>query len=177
MCQSRRGWGQWCFNRRGDSLGGAAPFPPFCPQPTPVSIAGAILWGVLQSSRRAALPQRGRFNRRGDSLGGAAGCAAHSHASAGSFNRRGDSLGGAALPQWLKISSNKVSIAGAILWGVLRNDSTYYIDMYSVSIAGAILWGVLPNPHTAIHLRMVCFNRRGDSLGGAAKFEVVVSTV
>ena len=37
-----------------------------------------------------------------------------------------------------------------------------------VSIAGAILWGVLPIgpiPHPAKEFR---FNRRGDSLGGAA---------
>ena len=37
-----------------------------------------------------------------------------------------------------------------------------------VSIAGAILWGVLPRLLKYQHSGHPCFNRRGDSLGGAA---------
>ena len=61
-----------------------------------VSIAGAILWGVLP-----AVPLRGQCHLSG-------------------FNRRGDSLGGAARRLGhLDVGFAKVSIAGAILWGVL----------------------------------------------------------
>ena len=62
---------------------------------------------------------RAGFNRRGDSLGGAA---KESRATKGidsRFNRRGDSLGGAALQVRPMPGNKKVSIAGAILWGVL----------------------------------------------------------
>ena len=62
-----------------------------------------------------------------------------------SFNRRGDSLGGAARKSIkTKIGDDRVSIAGAILWGVLRD--FIGIPVFAndvVSIAGAILWGVL----------------------------------
>ena len=37
----------------------------------------------------------------------------------------------------------KVSIAGAILWGVLQIQAIHKIFTRRVSIAGAILWGVL----------------------------------
>ena len=87
-----------------------------------------------------------------------------------------------------------VSIAGAILWGVLRDraqaNSPSYIQFQSqgrffggccdgnkaqvsqemaVSIAGAILWGVLPQSEEELAEWLESFNRRGDSLGGAAK--------
>ena len=62
-----------------------------------------------------------------------------------------------------------VSIAGAILWGVLHNPPALSVINEKVSIAGAILWGVLPlkfiNPPSSVS----SFNRRGDSLGGAAR--------
>ena len=86
-----------------------------------VSIAGAILWGVLRAVQLAHGTAADRFNRRGDSLGGAAlNFTAH------------------------VLHMVSVSIAGAILWGVLRTAMmrvTEQID--AVSIAGAILWGVL----------------------------------
>ena len=65
-----------------------------------------------------------------------------------------------------------VSIAGAILWGVLRPILARHYPEVPVSIAGAILWGVLRNPAREIHRGFVCFNRRGDSLGGAAWLSV-----
>ena len=40
--------------------------------------------------------------------------------------------------------------------------------MPGVSIAGAILWGVLLSPQSRIQEVLMSFNRRGDSLGGAA---------
>ena len=40
-----------------------------------------------------------------------------------------------------------VSIAGAILWGVLRFSGEAHSQTAVVSIAGAILWGVLPPQH------------------------------
>ena len=61
-----------CFNRRGDSLGGAAALMEKHIAGRLVSIAGAILWGVLRPILANLLPAFRRFNRRGDSLGGAA---------------------------------------------------------------------------------------------------------
>ena len=61
-----------------------------------------------------------------------------------SFNRRGDSLGGAAKSSARHAARSSVSIAGAILWGVLHNELIKSFDVQFVSIAGAILWGVLP---------------------------------
>ena len=141
------------FNRRGDSLGGAAwlryPAGPLML----VSIAGAILWGVLHGDRVPLPAPTGCFNRRGDSLGGAARRGVLRRVGNGGFNRRGDSLGGAALvtndvmPNW---------------WGV--------------SIAGAILWGVLLGASPLGSSTISRFNRRGDSLGGAAGAAAVLLT-
>ena len=84
------------------------------------------------------------FNRRGDSLGGAAMMPGIASMMGCSFNRRGDSLGGAALRRLKKIGERVVSIAGAILWGVLRTPALRSAaSPAAVSIAGAILWGVL----------------------------------
>ena len=61
-----------------------------------------------------------------------------------SFNRRGDSLGGAARDFWRRQrDKGVVSIAGAILWGVLPISLSVMTAEGCVSIAGAILWGVL----------------------------------
>ena len=86
-----------------------------------VSIAGAILWGVLRTIWRRKfwlLP----FQSQGRFFGG---CCEEFKLLIGEalgFNRRGDSLGGAA--QYLMVetafSHAEVSIAGAILWGVLH---------------------------------------------------------
>ena len=115
-------------------------------RPGVVSIAGAILWGVLRNTTTTHHFNATRFNRRGDSLGGAA-AARHGCASGDTtrFNRRGDSLGGAASRPVRRKSAQKVSIAGAILWGVL------------------------PKGATAPSVQEMSFNRRGDSLGGAAR--------
>ena len=86
-----------------------------------VSIAGAILWGVLQDHFKQAT------------------------------------------------AVSPVSIAGAILWGVLLHDAVAPLVDVHVSIAGAILWGVLPQGRSSSCHRPGCFNRRGDSLGGAAQ--------
>ena len=158
------------FNRRGDSLGGAALsigdwgtarrkfqsqgrfFGGCCEHngltlvnAVLVSIAGAILWGVLLPQPLFCHCCLGGFNRRGDSLGGAAYERARQDAiqDAG-FNRRGDSLGGAALPLPYSDLFPHVSIAGAILWGVLHAVMYWVCRYHDVSIAGAILWGVLP---------------------------------
>ena len=85
-----------CFNRRGDSLGGAAQAEAIFLPIRKVSIAGAILWGVLLVEQVGSQRQGCCFNRRGDSLGGAAQWGSHPQKDRGSFNRRGDSLGGAA---------------------------------------------------------------------------------
>ena len=61
-----------------------------------------------------------------------------------------------------------VSIAGAILWGVLRLADYFKRHLDAVSIAGAILWGVLPYQDRQHGCPLHRFNRRGDSLGGAA---------
>ena len=61
-----------------------------------------------------------------------------------------------------------VSIAGAILWGVLPTYKCSLGGRDEVSIAGAILWGVLPIALADTPVGVLGFNRRGDSLGGAA---------
>ena len=63
-----------------------------------VSIAGAILWGVLPAPLLVTGKITSCFNRRGDSLGGAAPNRRESMPHPNCFNRRGDSLGGAAIP-------------------------------------------------------------------------------
>ena len=84
-----------------------------------VSIAGAILWGVLLPVTCCDVPTYTSFNRRGDSLGGAADDDVVFH------------------------MNSPVSIAGAILWGVLPHVRFGHTAVTLVSIAGAILWGVL----------------------------------
>ena len=66
------------------------------------------------------LDGRCSFNRRGDSLGGAANSSGLISCRPGGFNRRGDSLGGAAQKPAEGGLPSTVSIAGAILWGVLQ---------------------------------------------------------
>ena len=84
-----------------------------------VSIAGAILWGVLPDG----VLRIGALNRV--------------------------SIAGAILWGVLLLDAGYpsedalVSIAGAILWGVLRKGTLLKRDIHFVSIAGAILWGVL----------------------------------
>ena len=92
-----------CFNRRGDSLGGAAPDQP----------------GGRPGDELG-------FNRRGDSLGGAAQTSPLHPCHHSRFNRRGDSLGGAALARRVQTTGTFVSIAGAILWGVLRKITPFF---------------------------------------------------
>ncbi len=63
----------------------------------------------------------------------------------------------------------RVSIAEAILWGEQRLIMFIWLQMGVVSIAEAILWGeqlAFPCPRS---FRKSCFNRRGDSLGGATE--------
>ena len=101
-------------------------------------------------------------------MGGAALCIIDFARTVHCFNRRGDSLGGAARGGVGRCYNSGVSIAGAILWGVLHAIPTGKHLNRLVSIAGAILWGVLPNfPQPELD-ESGSFNRRGDSLGGAA---------
>ena len=111
-----------------------------------VSIAGAILWGVLPKQKRYFCPSE-------------------------KFQSQGRFFGGCCL--WSKLEVNDkvaVSIAGAILWGVLLSGDHIPKKIAVVSIAGAILWGVLHRGRSSSCHRPGCFNRRGDSLGGAADF-------
>ena len=157
------------FNRRGDSLGGAAPEGMGVIQITMVSIAGAILWGVLQEDVAGCRCRSNGFNRRGDSLGGAAGTTPLVATLMGlfqsqgrffggccpygppiinhryvCFNRRGDSLGGAALcnrpgPRYPGLFQSQ----GRFFGGCCIDDFVDQLYSFEVSIAGAILWGVL----------------------------------
>ncbi len=83
-----------------------------------------------------------------------------------SFNRRGDSLGGATFLKLLNTASVSVSIAEAILWGEQRQSCVALYRTLPVSIAEAILWGEQRGGFCPGR-RSACFNRRGDSLGGA----------
>ena len=109
-----------CFNRRGDSLGGAAPARPARARSRlPVSIAGAILWGVLLGEQAKTLEAL-KFQSQGRFFGGCC-----------------------SLDEGYPSEDALVSIAGAILWGVLPLVTNSGNKSSSVSIAGAILWGVL----------------------------------
>ena len=156
------------FNRRGDSLGGAAPAGRVGAAKTCVSIAGAILWGVLLRRRRPGSTGR-LFQSQGRFFGGCCLQILKRGIPGIGFNRRGDSLGGAAFNTIIFSSlAPPVSIAGAILWGVLLVADLHPEPGIAVSIAGAILWGVLRCCALERDPRSGCFNRRGDSLGGAA---------
>ena len=109
-----------------------------------VSIAGAILWGVLLTTKPHS-PIQAYVSIAGAILWGV--LPPHS-------------------PRC--IAAPGVSIAGAILWGVLHPLLEVNHDRCIVSIAGAILWGVLHILLPPELIAIVCFNRRGDSLGGAA---------
>ncbi len=133
-----------CFNRRGDSLGGA----------TYTRTANGRLLKC--------------FNRRGDSLGGATGWLPPGARNLEtSFNRRGDSLGGATTWSGGIMTPRPVSIAEAILWGEQPPICSRYRTASAVSIAEAILWGEQRARGERILWERGGFNRRGDSLGGA----------
>ena len=91
-----------------------------------VSIAGAILWGVLRGDFEVIDPAA-LFQSQGRFFGGCC---------PGAFSN------------WLK--DVIVSIAGAILWGVLPEPASAPTPGRAVSIAGAILWGVLPTFEPAV---------------------------
>ena len=110
-----------------------------------VSIAGAILWGVLRPPVSSQASDE-KFQSQGRFFGG---CCGNTDKALPKlfccFNRRGDSLGGAAIESCYQSSYwVVVSIAGAILWGVLPRLRPGPCFILPVSIAGAILWGVLP---------------------------------
>ena len=85
------------------------------------------------------------------------------------FQSQGRFFGGCCpRPFWSLVKLPVVSIAGAILWGVLRPIAGNQCHIQIVSIAGAILWGVLPYHPPSFTIHAISFNRRGDSLGGAA---------
>ena len=69
-----------------------------------VSIAGAILWGVLLEEMRTLCFEMNMFQSQGRFFGGCCGAARPTSGGPLSFNRRGDSLGGAAM--WLKRSAS-----------------------------------------------------------------------
>ena len=132
------------FNRRGDSLGGAAWGQDsylVCPA---VSIAGAILWGVLPELCSLHTPFFKSFNRRGDSLGGAAVCHFYKENERNGFNRRGDSLGGAAFTlHFYPPLKSRFQSQGRFFGGCCTSAVIVLRHLCTVSIAGAILWGVL----------------------------------
>ncbi len=63
-----------------------------------------------------------------------------------------------------------VSIAEAILWGEQLVYTLPPAVVLVVSIAEAILWGEQHGGGVGIGDGSGCFNRRGDSLGGATRF-------
>ena len=131
-----------------------------------VSIAGAILWGVLLTSCILTAVNSARFQSQGRFFGGC--CLAlrtWRRIWRYCFNRRGDSLGGAALRRIGTSGRLPVSIAGAILWGVLRRSIFQWSSEAGVSIAGAILWGVLP-PTFSSSISHLMFQSQGRFFGG-----------
>ena len=107
------------------------------------------------------------FNRRGDSLGGAAQHSIQHDTLSGQVSIAGAILWGVLLNRSSIVwkSSEAVSIAGAILWGVLPPPIDGGIRIKKVSIAGAILWGVLP-PRRPIHWGGSQFQSQGRFFGG-----------
>ena len=69
-----------------------------------------------------------------------------------------------------------VSIAGAILWGVLLFIGFQFFVWLRVSIAGAILWGVLPGRRTRQGCQIAQFQSQGRFFGGCCSDGCVVPT-
>ena len=152
LCLWRVALGVSCFNRRGDSLGGAAPLP------------------------SPPLHQSSGFNRRGDSLGGAAHLPRGGLLLVAGFNRRGDSLGGAAPSSVTIISHPKWFQSQGRFFGGCCSERVYHCEACGlVSIAGAILWGVLPN----FLEKLVChfqFQSQGRFFGGCCSTAIATAS-
>ena len=165
------------FNRRGDSLGGAA----FCllrmlPQLKEFQSQGRFFGGCCDYNWYWARIVRTSFNRRGDSLGGAAPAATAFASEAFWFQSQGRFFGGCCGEfHGLLLRLSVVSIAGAILWGVLRHreQPPYLAD--PVSIAGAILWGVLRGGPLSVLLRCR-FQSQGRFFGGCCLTNFNITT-
>ncbi len=134
-----------CFNRRGDSLGGA----------TSVYTRTSEKLAMFQSQRRffggsnvngngSQVISGYSFNRRGDSLGGATHPSRGTHEqSQGPFQSQRRFFGGSNhIEAVFTPMRAAVSIAEAILWGEQpRLSSVAFFAPTPVSIAEAILWG------------------------------------
>ena len=134
--------GKDCFNRRGDSLGGATQIKDRVAELKRVSIAGAILWGEQQAKDCYVIEQE------------------HvSIAGAILWGEQPHSPSPPNAPLW-------VSIAGAILWGEQRGLFPVWMQTWDVSIAGAILWGEQPGVSVLLPL-IGWFQSQGRFSGGS----------
>ena len=103
-------------------------------------------------------------------MGGAAGCAATPFRHSLQFQSQGRFFGGCCLaadgwwPGRFSFQSQ-----GRFFGGCCFGHLWLFVGHCDVSIAGAILWGVLPGGWGVGEVFPECFNRRGDSLGGAAR--------
>ncbi len=186
-----------CFNRRGDSLGGATRLRAIFPWHLE---AGFQSQGrFFEGSNRLPRPWKPvhpeRFQSQGRFFGGsntisAGGSLLDDVSIAGailwgeqpltsaemlprsvSFNRRGDSLGEQRRTNPAAIISvNKVFQSQGRFFGgsnELLKSKLRRMAMQFVSIAGAILWGEQPSEIDSRIIGQVCFNRRGDSFRGS----------
>ena len=137
----------------------------------PVSIAGAILWGVLRPLRPHSPVKRFGFNRRGDSLGGAAVnftgfCFAYPL-----FQSQGRFFGGCCVIEnsrhiWLILFQSQ----GRFFGGCCEGDRYLCCFVVGFNRRGDSLGGAALPISISLHEIIPRFNRRGDSLGGAARF-------
>ena len=163
-----------------------------------VSIAGAILWGVLPSPPAGSYAQYAQFQSQGRFFGGCCRGGPLSVLLRCRFQSQGRFFGGCCFITLLKTHGHRkfqsqgrffggccahahhwacqkfsVSIAGAILWGVLLPGVQVAGAVDGVSIAGAILWGVLPARHG--RLPFPCwFQSQGRFFGGCCLSSMAV---
>ena len=134
------------FQSQGRFFGGCCPILCyFFYLPVYVSIAGAILWGVLPDlPKLRPRPQR-QFQSQGRFFGGCCAKALYQVILTSYVSIAGAILWGVLRKGILQelYCQWEVSIAGAILWGVLLCYPIFRCNSLAVSIAGAILWGVL----------------------------------
>ena len=145
-----------CFNRRGDSLGGATP-----------------PWLALGRQSYMFQSQRRFFG--GSNINDVTICRLMSVVSIAEAILWGEQH----INATVQSVQSGVSIAEAILWGEQRTCFGLRVILVAVSIAEAILWGEQPRSITNPQVVPGSFNRRGDSLGGATTPEaaLIKSTV
>ena len=128
---------------------------------------------ALEPAHRAWLELQ--FQSQGRFFGGCCIAQANQIGVVACFNRRGDSLGGAADPQVAlnHLESFQVSIAGAILWGVLRDSIAKTQAAFCQFQSQGRFFGGCCMTETAVSRPGNQFQSQGRFFGGCCQFREV----